>query len=172
MTSTLREGVIGRRGWGLASVLDVIFFYFLLKKIGFAPWPDIMLNQTLIYYWQEIFLLTPSFNDTIEFFVAKSNKITRGQWRAWFCFCFNFVWSYARCSCCSKVYVFKLWKWNRLIAKWVLKMWRIINKRHFVILLDNCTHNSINPQNEKKSKESQARLISWYWQKQSPRGVL
>ena len=37
MTSTLREGVIGRRGWGLASVLDVIFFNFLLKKIGFAP---------------------------------------------------------------------------------------------------------------------------------------
>ena len=30
---------------------------FLLKKIGFAPWPDIMLSQT-IYYWPEIFLLT------------------------------------------------------------------------------------------------------------------
>ena len=23
---------------------------FLLKKIGFAPWPDVMLRQTLIYY--------------------------------------------------------------------------------------------------------------------------
>ena len=32
--------------------------YFLLKKIGSAPWPDIMLNQTLTYYWQEIFILT------------------------------------------------------------------------------------------------------------------
>ena len=32
-------------------------FIFLLKKIGFAPWPDIMLSQT-IYYWQELFLLT------------------------------------------------------------------------------------------------------------------
>ena len=32
-------------------------FTFLLKKLGFAPWPGIMLSQTLIYYWQEIFLL-------------------------------------------------------------------------------------------------------------------
>ena len=36
------------------------------------------------------------------------------------------------------VYVFKLLKLNRLIAKWVLKIWTIINKRHFVIFLDNC----------------------------------
>ena len=46
-------------------------FIFLLKEIGFAPWPDIMLNQTLTYYWQEIFLLTqiaePCFNDTIAY---------------------------------------------------------------------------------------------------------
>ena len=51
-------------GWGLASVLDVlvnlyfILFFLLLKKIGFAPWADIMLSQTLIYHWQEIFVLT------------------------------------------------------------------------------------------------------------------
>ena len=29
--------------------------YFLLKKIWFAPWPEIMLSQTLIYCWQEMF---------------------------------------------------------------------------------------------------------------------
>ena len=29
-------------------------YIFLLKKIGFAPWPDIMLSQT-IYCWQEMF---------------------------------------------------------------------------------------------------------------------
>ena len=50
MTSTLSWGgsrgvrqkwdVIRRRGWGLASVLDVQFLFFLLlKKIGCAPWP-------------------------------------------------------------------------------------------------------------------------------------
>ena len=37
---------------------DVQSSYFLLKKIRFAPWPDIMLSETVIYYWQEIFLLT------------------------------------------------------------------------------------------------------------------
>ena len=41
-------------GEGLASILDVQSLFFSLKKIGFAAWPDIM----LIYYWQEIFLLT------------------------------------------------------------------------------------------------------------------
>ena len=32
-------------------------FFFLLQNIGFARWPEIILSQTLIYYWQEIFLL-------------------------------------------------------------------------------------------------------------------
>ena len=49
---------VGEWGRGVASVLDVQSLFFLLQKIGFAPWPDIMLSQTLIYYWQEIFLLT------------------------------------------------------------------------------------------------------------------
>ena len=48
--------VIGYRGRGVASVLDFESLNFLLKQIGFAPWPDIMLSQT-IYYWQEIFLV-------------------------------------------------------------------------------------------------------------------
>ena len=48
MTSTLRRGggggagrlkwyVVGRMGWGVASVLDVQNSFFLLKKTGFAP---------------------------------------------------------------------------------------------------------------------------------------
>ena len=40
--------------WRVASVLEVQYLFFSLKKIGFAPWPDIMLSQTLIYYWQEL----------------------------------------------------------------------------------------------------------------------
>ena len=51
-------------GGGLASVLDVQSL-FLLKKIGFAEWQDIMLSQTLIYYWQEIFLLTLTSNSEV-----------------------------------------------------------------------------------------------------------
>ena len=44
-------------GGGLASVLDVQFLFFLLMKIEFAPWPDIMI---IIYYWQENFLTSDS----------------------------------------------------------------------------------------------------------------
>ena len=32
---------------GVASVLDVQSLFFLLKKIGFAPWAENMRNQTL-----------------------------------------------------------------------------------------------------------------------------
>ena len=39
----------GRWGGGVASALDVQPF-FLLQKIGFAPLPDILLSQTLIYH--------------------------------------------------------------------------------------------------------------------------
>ena len=49
---------IGCRGWGVAIVLDVQSLLFSLKKIEFPPWPDLILSQTLIYYWQRIFLLT------------------------------------------------------------------------------------------------------------------
>ena len=56
--------VIGRRGWRVSACFGhSIFIYFLLKNIGFAPWPNIKLSQTLIYYcilfhWQ--FLITYS----------------------------------------------------------------------------------------------------------------
>ena len=46
--------VIGRRacgGRGVSECSGPPIFIFLLKKIGSAPWPDIMLSQTLIYYW-------------------------------------------------------------------------------------------------------------------------
>ena len=89
-----------RRGGGvLASVLDVWTFV-LLKKIGFAPWPDIMLSQTLSHP-----LMIP-----LHFLWTKSNSRTRGQfecdvtWGFFFvCFCFDFVHLHARCDCCSIV---------------------------------------------------------------------
>ena len=51
-------------GGGLAILLDVQSLFFLLKKIRFAPWSDIML---IIYYCQEIFLLilTPGSEDIL-----------------------------------------------------------------------------------------------------------
>ena len=52
-------------GGGLANILPNIYF-FLLKKIGFVLWPDIVLSQKLTHYWQEIFLLTLTLDsDTI-----------------------------------------------------------------------------------------------------------
>ena len=41
-------------GGGIEGSGRPIFILFLVKKIGFAPWPGIML---IIYHWQEIFLL-------------------------------------------------------------------------------------------------------------------
>ena len=39
---------------GGCPILIFVLIFFLLKKIEFVPW----LTQTLVYYWQEIFLLT------------------------------------------------------------------------------------------------------------------
>ena len=133
-------------------------FYFLLRKIRFVPCPDIMFSQTLMYYGQK----NPHFDSDIRqwshplmiplhWLWAKLNSRTCGQFECdvtWFCFYFDFVRSHAWCGCCSIVYLrFQaVKKWNRLIAKWVLKMWIIINKRHFVIFLRNCKHKSIKPQ--------------------------
>ena len=61
ITSTLGCGGVMQK-WdvirhreGVASALEVQSLFVLLKKIEFAPWTDILL---IIYYWQEIFLLT------------------------------------------------------------------------------------------------------------------
>ena len=57
MTSTGKNEVLSDvGGGGLASVLDVQSLFFLLKKIEFAPWPDIMHNN-IIYYWHNNILL-------------------------------------------------------------------------------------------------------------------
>ena len=101
--------VIGHRGWGLTSVLAV---QSLLKKIGFAPWPDIILSQTL---YSEIRNLldsdvrqcSHSLIISLHYLQAKSNNRTCDQFECdvnWFCFCFDFVRSLARCGCCSIVY--------------------------------------------------------------------
>ena len=58
MTPTLSGAGRIRQTWDIIGRVDVQSLFFLLRKIGFAPWPDIMLIQTLINYWQEIFFLT------------------------------------------------------------------------------------------------------------------
>ena len=132
-------------------------FYFLSRKIGFVPCPDVTFSQTCIMDKKN-----PPFDSDIRqwshpsmiplhWLWAKLNSRMHGQFECdviWFCFCFDFVRSHAWCSCCSIVCLrFQaVKKWNRLIAKWVLRVWIIINKRHFVIFLGNCKHKSIKPQ--------------------------
>ena len=51
-----KQNVIGRRVEGDGSKCSARpVFIFVLKKTGFAPWPDIIRNETLIYYWQIFF---------------------------------------------------------------------------------------------------------------------
>ena len=109
---TVNWDVTGRRGVGVASVLDAQSLFFLLKKIRFAPWPDIMLSQTLMFYWKAIFLLTLVSNSEaihplmipLHCLYAKSKNRTRGQFECdvtWFCFSFDFVCLHVRCGCYS-----------------------------------------------------------------------
>ena len=149
----------GRRR--LASVLDVQYLIFLLKEIGFASWPDIMLCQTLIYYCQEIFLLTLTVRQwshpliiPLHCLQAKSNNRARGQFECevtWFCFCFDFVCSIAPCGCCSIVCLrFQVVRIKQIDCKMSTKNVNHKQKTFRDIFLDDCTHNSIR---QPKSRE-------------------
>ena len=102
---------VGR--WGVIECSGCPIFIFLLQKIVFAPWPDIMLAQTLIYYWQENHPFDSDVRQwsqplmiPLHCLWAKSNNRTHGQFECdvtWFCFCFDFVRSNVRCGCCSIV---------------------------------------------------------------------
>ena len=85
---------------GLVSVLDAQSS--ILKNWIYAM-PVIMLSQTLIYYWQEIFLLTLTLralvNQTIER-ALNLNVTWLVLFLLWFC-----SFSHARCGCCSTVFL-------------------------------------------------------------------
>ena len=152
------SNVRGCVGWGWSNCSGCPIFIFLLKKNGFAPWQGIMLVQKLIYYWQDSELNVRQWSHSLmrplHCLWAKSNDRKQVQFECdvmWFCFCFDFVRWHARCGCCSMVclrfqVVQKNPKKTRLIAKWVLKIWIIINKRHFAIFLDSSIYKSIKPQ--------------------------
>ena len=84
--------VIGCRGWGIASVLDVQSLFFYYRKLGFRH------DQTSC--WSHPLTIP------LHCFGAKLNNRTRGQFECdviWFCFYFEFVRSHARCGRCSIV---------------------------------------------------------------------
>ena len=86
----------------------------------------------------------------LHFLFVKLNNRTCGQFEcfvAWFCFCFDFVHSHAQCSCCSIVCLrFQVVQIKQVDNKMSTKMWIIINKKHSMIFLYNCTYKSIKPQ--------------------------
>ena len=122
------------------SILNFQYLFLLLKKIGFPPWPGIMLRQA-------IFLLTltltakSSFNDTIVLLVDNINQTI---WRmvtlndvTWFCFYFYFVHSLAPRGYCSIVFLrFHFAQIKQVDCKMITKTWIIINKIHLVILFE------------------------------------
>ena len=78
---------------------------------------------------------------------AKSNYRRRGQFE---CDVTLLFW-FRSFTCTMRLLIRSLFTFsrcatNRLIAKWILKLWIIINKTHFVIFLDSCTHKNIKPQ--------------------------
>ena len=85
---------------------------------------------------------------------ANLNNGTRAQFECdvtWFCFCFGYVRSNARCSCCSIVCLrFQIVHMKQVDCEMSLKMWIITNKGNLVIYLGNCTHKSIKPQKNRK----------------------
>ena len=113
MTSTLRGGgglrwkwdVTGHRGWGVKECSGRQILTFLLKKIEFAPWPDIKLSQRLIYYWQEIFVFDSDVRQRSHTLMiplhclwAKSNNRTRG------CDVTLFLFWFRSCTCKERLH--------------------------------------------------------------------
>ena len=95
---------------------------------------------------------------TLHCLWTKSNNRARGQFgRDLTCFffvvvvvlCFFFI--FVRSHCTVHMLFHSLFTFSIVqIKQWVLKMWIVINKRHFVIFLDNCKHKSVKPKKNGK----------------------
>ena len=144
------------------SVLNVQSLFFLLKKTGFAPWPDIMLSQKIILtrnlpFDSDVRQWSHPLMIPLLCLWAKSNNRTRGQFECdvtWFCFRFDFVCSYARCGCCSVVCLrFQVVQIKQVDCKMSSKN---VNNYRKKIFLDNCTHKSIKPRRRRSNSEASA----------------
>ena len=139
--------------WGVCECCGRPIFFLIIKE----NWLCLMarLSQTLIYYWQEIFLLT--LKSDIEAILSWYHWIVCGLSRTikrmvnlnakylgfvlfWFGSFRCMVWLLFH-----SLFTFSSYANKQVVAKWVLKIWIIINKRHFVLFLDNCSHKYIKP---------------------------
>ena len=127
-------------GWGVSECSGRPVFILFIKKEGLVPWPDIMLSQTLIKWSHPLMI-------PLHCLWAKSNNkprvILNVTWLGFY-FCFDFFRLHARCRCCSIVRLrFQVVQIKQVDYKMSTTMWIIVNKRHFVIFLNNCTQKSI-----------------------------
>ena len=123
-----REGGGGRR-WEKFWTSNLCIFFNWLKL-------DLRHDQTWcsVKYWYTIFLLTlMSDSETIPLWYrcvfSGLNRTTErvvnlnATYMTWFCLCFDFAPSHAKCGSCSIVSLrLQVVQKNRFIAKWVLKM--------------------------------------------------
>ena len=129
MTSTFKWGgrlrqkwdIIGCRGWGVASIMDVQSLFFFIKENWICAMTrhhaesniNILLTRNLptdsgVRKWSIPLMM--------HCLCSKSNNRTPGQFEhdvTWFCFCFDVVRSHARCGCCSIIF-WRRWKRVRL----------------------------------------------------------
>ena len=143
-------------GGRLASALDVQSSSFLIKenricavaKHHAEPNMNVLLTSNLpfdsdVRQWRHPLMIP------LYCLWVKSNNRTRAQFECvvnWFCFYSGFVRLHVWCCCCSIVYFyFQVVQIKQLDCKMSTKMCIVINKRQFVIFLNNCTHKNINP---------------------------
>ena len=140
-------------GGGLASVLDVQSLFFLWKKIWFELQPDIML---IIYYWQEIFLLTLTSDSwshslMIPWHCLGLNRTTERlvnlnmTWLQFFLFLFDFF--YCSFTCTVRLLLHSLCFEVMQMKQYDCKMSTKKNflRKHFRIFLNNYTHKNVKP---------------------------
>ena len=106
-------GFIGRKGWGVSECSRRSIFTFFLKKNWICamtrhhaePNINVLLTRNLpfdshVRQWSHPWM------KQLHCLWAKLNNRTRGRLECdltWFCFCFDFLCPYARCSSCSIV---------------------------------------------------------------------
>ena len=91
-----------------------------------------------------------SFNDTIALFMAKSKNRTRGHFEDdvfyFFSYFYLILLIQMRCGCCSIVCLrLQVMQAKQVDCKIITKINFFFLGKHFVILLDNCKRENINP---------------------------
>ena len=137
-------------GWGVSKCSGHSIFIFFIKEnwiwVMTRHHADNILLTRNLHFDSDVRQWSHPLMILLHCLWANSNYRTRGQFE---CDMTLFLFWFRSFTCTMRLLfhsLFKMCKWNRLIAKWILKFWMIINKNHFVIFLDNCIHKNIKSQ--------------------------